>query len=240
MRLLSNDWGGEPVEMSAASDAGSTPQVPPRRALFGDGLLRLWSDNLYARVLASRDTPASREQVTSLGRAIVTNRSTPPVPALVRAMPLAAASDYRLRPERLCFFRSHLVLNGAFFLSSEDILDLNQQVDAVTAQYVQPSAGQPSSAGQARTSVQVVAALYPNAAAATAALTHFRRAYLPEASGSVPDASHAEALKVEQGWAGDAQRGRAIVIALDCPDESTARQVVTDVADHVGNQKGQP
>ena len=208
--LLSNDWGGEPIDLDVSAAAAPVPQVPAARALFGGGLLRLWSDGLYARVLASRDTPASREQVIALGRAIVAGRAAPPPPALVRELPVTAAPGYRLRTDRVCQFRSHLVLNSVYFLSSEDILDLNQQVDAVAAQYTGPPAGRPPVAalpGAAKgPTVQVVVAVYPSDAAAGAALAHFRRAYLPEARGAVPDASKPEALKVEQGWVADGRQ----------------------------------
>jgi hypothetical protein len=234
--LLSNDWGGEPTDIGAKPEGSPVTQVPSARALFGSGLLRLWSDNLYARVLASRDTPASREQVIALGRAVAAGRAAPPVPALIRALPVSAASDYQLRPNRVSYLRSYLVLNTAFFLASEDILDLNHQVDAVTVQYASPS--QPGAGTTRGSVVQAVVAVYPTAAAATAALTHFRKAYLPEASGSVPDASRPEAVKVEQGWVGDGQQGRAVVIVLDCPDEAIARRMVGDLASHAGG--GQP
>src|SRR5512138_3897408 len=39
--LLSNDWGGEPI----ALDAAGAPSPP--RALYGAGLLRAWSGELY-------------------------------------------------------------------------------------------------------------------------------------------------------------------------------------------------
>jgi hypothetical protein len=50
--LLSGDWGGEPVvlEGEAVTSTTSPSPVPPHRALYGAGLLRLWSDTLYARV----------------------------------------------------------------------------------------------------------------------------------------------------------------------------------------------
>jgi hypothetical protein len=241
--LLSNDWGGEPIELDARTAGAPVPQVPPRRALFGGGLLRLWSDDLYARVLASRDTPASREQVIALGRAIVAGRSAPPPPALVRALPVTAAPGYRLRPDRVCFFRSYLVLNSIYFLSTQDILDLGPQVDAVTAQYTgppkgRPPAGAPPGAAPKGPSLQVVVAVYPSGAAAERGLAHFRRAYLPEATGPVPDASKPEALKVEHGWVADGREGPTVVVALDCPNADTGRRMVNEVAGRVTRKGG--
>ena len=67
--LLSLDWGGEPIlfNQSAASKADSNI-APSSRALYGRGLLRVWSDNNYCRILASRETTESREAINELHR----------------------------------------------------------------------------------------------------------------------------------------------------------------------------
>jgi hypothetical protein len=238
--LLSGDWGGEPIDLGVKTAAEPIPQVPSSRALFGGGLLRLCSDNLYVRVLADRDTPASRDQVIAIGRAIAAGRSAPPPPALVRALPTTAAG-YQLRPDRVSFFRSYLSLNSIYFLSSEDILDFNKQVDAAAAQYAAaPKGSSPASSRNAAKvpNVQVMIVVYPTDAAAEAALAHFRRAYLPEAKGAVPAASSPGAQKVEQGWVADGRQGRTVVIALDCPDGATGQRVVGDVATGITHQEG--
>jgi len=59
--LLSGDWGGEPVALGPAAPDGRP------RALYGAGLLRLAAGGTYARVMATRETPASREAVLALG-----------------------------------------------------------------------------------------------------------------------------------------------------------------------------
>ncbi|HLE60373.1 MAG TPA: DUF6599 family protein, partial [Thermoanaerobaculaceae bacterium] len=69
--LLSGDWGGEPVALK-----DPVPASGPR-ALYGAGLLRIWSDNLYARVMATRESEASRRAVLTIGRAIVIGRRDP-------------------------------------------------------------------------------------------------------------------------------------------------------------------
>jgi hypothetical protein len=60
--LLSLDWGGEPVSFDGAPAATSKKSfTSPTRALYGGGLLRMWSDDMYARVMAERETPAQRK-----------------------------------------------------------------------------------------------------------------------------------------------------------------------------------
>ena len=76
--LLSMDWGGEPVMIQSHGPYQEDPRIsPPVRALYGGGLLRLWADTIYARVMASRETPVSKETVLSLGRAIGAGRKRP-------------------------------------------------------------------------------------------------------------------------------------------------------------------
>jgi hypothetical protein len=76
--LLSTDWTGQAVTLGPPP--GPTAHtgmntVPPHHGLYGAGLLRLWSGNLFARVLASRETPAARDAVCAIGRALAVGPS---------------------------------------------------------------------------------------------------------------------------------------------------------------------
>ncbi|MGD9241353.1 MAG: hypothetical protein PVG69_15080, partial [Desulfobacterales bacterium] len=86
--LLSLDWEGESVTFSSfpALQTNSTI-VPPTRALYGGGLLRMCADTIYARVMAYRETPESREAVLALGQAIAANRNPPAEPGLLKVLP---------------------------------------------------------------------------------------------------------------------------------------------------------
>lgn len=207
--LLSGDWGGEPVVLG-----GKPPDDRPR-ALYGAGLLRLAAGDTYARVMATRETPAAREAVLALGRAIAAGRAPAPAPRLVAALPSTVGSGHALRRDSVCFLRSHLVLNSAYFLSRQNILDFGPEVDAVTARYDRPAAASDASR------VRVVLVAYPDADRARRAFVGFRAAYLPEAPA---DAAAAGTIvtPIEDGWAGARCAGRALAIALECPDRATA------------------
>jgi len=143
--LLSLDWGGEPVSFDGAPAAISNQYfTAPSRALYGGGLLRLWSDYIYARIMTERETPASKEAVLAIGKAIAAGNQHPPEPELVKLLPLEIDDVWKLRVDRLSFFRSHLVLNSIYYLSSENILDLDLSTEAVIAPYEHiPVAGDP-------------------------------------------------------------------------------------------------
>ena len=134
--LLSLDWGGERVSFSVSPAKTSNQSLTSStRALYGAGLLRVWSDNLYCRIMAFRETPASKQAVLTLGKTIAANRRRPPEPELLKILPLHIGSAWKLRKDRLSFFRSYLVLNSIYFLSQENILDLDFSTEAVIAPY---------------------------------------------------------------------------------------------------------
>jgi hypothetical protein len=197
--LLSGDWGGEPVVLKEA--------VPPGgpRALYGAGLLRIWSGDLYARVMAARESEASRAAVLAIGRAIAAGRADPPPPRLVTHLQ-QTAGPLKLRPDSVCFLRSHLVLNSVYFVSQRDILNLGPAVDAVTARY-----------GKAR----LLLVCYPHAGAARAALERFRAVYLPEAGKGDTGAA-----RIEDGWAGFRLSGRGLSVVFEAADREAATSLI--------------
>jgi hypothetical protein len=197
--LLSGDWGGEPVVLKEA--------VPPGgpRALYGAGLLRIWSGDLYARVMATRESEASRAAVLAIGRVIAAGRTDPPPPRLVTHLPQTAAA-LTLRPDSVCFLRSHLVLNSVYFVSQKDILNLGPNAEAVTARY-----------GKAR----LLLVRYPNAGAARAALERFRTVYLPEAG-----TGEGGAARIEDGWTGFRLSGRSLAVVFEAADREAATSLI--------------
>ena len=209
--LLSTDWGGEPV----ALDPAGHPQTPFPEALYGAGLLRLRAGDLYARVLASLESPGSREQVLALGRAIANGRQGGAPPELLSQVPVPAG--WSLRSDRLVFFRSHLVLNSAYFLASGDILGLGSDVEGVTTE---------CRAGRADgRAARLIVVKYPSADRAAAALRTFRDAYLPETAKAAGDEGEGTA-PIEEGWAAYRRNGAMLTLALDVATRDAARTLV--------------
>jgi Family of unknown function (DUF6599) len=222
--LLSLDWGGEPVAFDGSPAAASNKSVTSfTRALYGGGLLRSWSDNIYARVMAERETPASKKAVLALGKAITANTNNPPEPELVKILPLEIGSAWKLRKDRLGFFRSYLALNSIYYLSYENILDLDLSTEAVIAPYEHIS-----SAGD-RTRSQFLLVKYENRVHARKALNHFHDAYLPEHKKEFTADSPAKSLslfKIEDGWVGYKLINNYAAIVFECPDRKSAEAIM--------------
>ena len=222
--LLSLDWGGEPVSFDSAPAAASKKSfTSPTRALYGEGLLRMWSDDRYARIMAERETPASKEAVITIGKAIAANTQHPPEPLLVKILPLEIGAIWNLRMDRLSFFRSHLVLNSIYYLSHENILDLDLSAEAVIASY-EPI----SNSGDPKRS-QFLLLQYENLERARKALDHFHDAYLPEYKKEITADSTANSpslFKLEDGWLAYKLLGKYIAIVFECPDPESARVIL--------------
>ncbi len=221
--LLSNDWGGEPVVLAPGwSRSPVRAIVPPHRALYGAGLLRMWCDRLYARILAAKETSASRQAVLDIGRTIAAGAGIAAPPSLVSALPLEIAPNVRVRPDHVWFLRSYLVLNSAYFLATENILDLELSAEAAVAPYgpVPPVAGQRPS--------ELILVRYATADDARRALTHFREAYLPESlKGTSTSGLAAPAFtRIEDGWVGYRVIGRAMALALQCSSRAHAQRLI--------------
>jgi hypothetical protein len=229
--LLSTDWTGEAIVTGEEPSPTAAPRidaVPPHRALYGAGLLRVWSGDVYARVLASRESPASRDAVLKIGRALVGGRRSSP-PALLSAVAGDVGTTARatpkpgapLRVDRTCFFRSHLVLNSQYFLASHDILGLGTQVAAATAEYAPPRpGGRPT---------RLIVVRYASADAAAAAAATFRGAYLAEAA-KTPGGAASGTARTEHGFVAWAVVGPGLAIVLDADTASAAANLAGAVA----------
>jgi len=222
--LLSLDWGGDVAFLGDPSENGS--KQPPAlfaRALYGAGLLRIWSNNLYVRVMALRETPASKQAVMALGRAIVANRGRPPEPELLKALLPLIGSDWKLRRDRVCFFRSYLVLNSNYYLSHENILNLDHATEAVIGPYER------TSTADDRKRCWFLLAKYEKHASAKKALDHFHEAYLREFKKEPPtDSNNSDPslFKLEDGWLGYQLLGKYVAIVFECPDRKSAGTII--------------
>jgi hypothetical protein len=225
--LLSGDWGGDPVDLDGLPARAARPfWLPERRALYGAGLLRLWSGNLYARVMTYRESPKSKEAVLKLGRAITAGRANSPAPPFLDALPSDVDTGFKLRSDRVCYFRSHLVLNSIYFLSTGNILDLGRSVEAATASYAAESRG-------TQRAVQLIIVRYPDEDSARKALVHFEQVYLPEKHKATPKSPSVDGQfwEIEDGWLGYARSGRGLALVFECRDRDSAGKFIKDSTD---------
>jgi hypothetical protein len=208
--LLSGDWGGDVIELGPVPGDAAEARI---HALYGAGLLRIWSGNLYARLLTYQETDASKEAVLAIGRAISAGRPEPAAPRLIRALPSMIGPNFVLSADRVVYLRSHLVLNSVYFLSSENLLDLGSNREMAVGAY------RGGAATDSTKRVRVLLVRYPDESSAKGALTHFQRVYLPARSRSAESA----VVSIEDGWTGYSRSGRGLALVFEAPNETSAR-----------------
>jgi len=222
--LLSLDWGGESIDLGSSSlDKTASAESQWPRALYGEGLLRIWSDNIYARIMAYQETAESREAVLTLGRTAVKGRHNPPSPELLKHLPASFQPGWKLRTDRISYFHSYLVLNSIYYLSQENILDLNLETEALTALY------EKKEFSQGLRNVRLLLVRYPDSDRAGEALLHFHRVYLPDHTFQKESASSGvttNVFPVEDGWLGYALQNTTITFIFECPDRETAMDIM--------------
>lgn len=228
--LLSLDWGGEPVdiggvpgETSDTSDTSGKGIVPSSRALYGAGLLRAWADTVYLRIMAYKETPESKNAILALGKMIAEGRKNPSPPELLGVVPLSMDAHWQVREDRTAYFYSHLVLNTIFYLSHENILNLNHSTEVLMITVEKAQHGEP------KQSVPLLVIKYPDPARALAALTEFKGAYLPDRhtkSHLETGSDHQAYVPVEDGWLGYRLHGRYLALVFKCPDPESARRIL--------------
>jgi hypothetical protein len=222
--LLSQDWGGVPQNLGQSIERPLSGNNAPRfRSLYGKGLLRIWSNNIYARVLAFLETPVSKKVVLKLGRLIVAGRESTSPPGLLDLLPADFGSDWKIRKNTIVYFRSHLVLNSFYFLSHQNIFNLNHSTEACYSEYEQhPQKGK-------RTTFHLLLIRYTSAGEAQVALNQFINIYLPDYKKIQPDTDSKKAKKIvqiEDGWMGYGLKNKFLICIFGCPDKDSVRMVL--------------
>jgi hypothetical protein len=224
--LLSQDWGGKRMDMSASrSEATKSSREPIVRALYGAGLLRLWSGSIYARIMASRETPESKKTVLSLGRTIAGNDRPFDEPDLLNILAAEIPDGWKLQRNQIRFFRSHLVLNIFYYLGLENILNLDLSAEAVTATYK-------NSSGDKFKQARILFVKYATPEKASRAIDLFRNSYIFKR-----DTVHVEPgtiekpafFKAKDGWLGYKLKHDSLALVFQCPDEKSARAMINGI-----------
>jgi hypothetical protein len=135
---------------------------------FGGSLLRFWKGPYFVTVLGNGTGKELEAAVLSLGRELAQRiNETGQPPRLLRYLPKGLTPD---PPDRVCFIRSHVLLNRCFFISHQNILRLGTDVQALLARYP-----------RGPHKLRLLLIRYPTPAKARSAWAGFRSAYLPEA-----------------------------------------------------------
>jgi len=179
---------------------------------FGGGLLRFWKGKYFVSVYAEGrgaegQGPEIESGILQIGRA--TANSITSVGAEPKLVSLIPGKDLGLVDKSVRYLKSHILLNQRFFISHQNILNLNRKTEAVLAQYIQD-----------KQKAQLLLIRYPDSKEAGDAYQSFMKAYLPDARGK-------DRLRTEdKRWTLTRQRNAFVVIVFGAGTEEKGEALI--------------
>jgi len=220
--LLSLDWSGEPVSLGQPDKIKIN--IPTSvRALYGRGLLRMVSGKYYVRIMAAKEAVETKDAVVQIGRALYNDTFSEP--EIIKWLPSLDTINWNLNFNEISFFRSHMVLNSLFYLSHQNILDLNLSSEAVTATYESTSEYNQSKP------IRMILINYGNAGKAINALFHFYEAFLSELKIKIKlqGSSYINYNLIEDGWLACKLENNFLVLLFNVPNKKLAEQIINHI-----------
>ena len=127
---------------------------------YAAGLLTFWKDRFYVSILAYPETPAKKELVFTLGRAIAD--AIPrggPLPPVLKLLPPSGLSAESVR-----YFHHYIWLNSFYFVSNDNVLEIGNDTPAALGTYKTSGVN-----------LFLLAVQYPDPARAQAAAARFQK-----------------------------------------------------------------
>jgi hypothetical protein len=170
---------------------------------WGGGLLRFWKGDYFVSLYAEGEGAEVESGILKMGRAAAISIPTKgEEPKLVGIIP---GKDLGLVDKSIRYLKSHVLLNQRFFISHQNILNLNPKTEAVLAQYLRD-----------KQKTHLLLIRYPNLKEAGDAYQSFMKTYLPDARGK-------DHLKTEDGkWTVASQKNEYVIIVFGAPMEADA------------------
>jgi len=186
-------------------------------ASYGSGLLRFWKGRFFVRIVCYPADETIEKIITDTGHKIadaIEGESRRPT------LFLSLVPEAGVEPDSICYFHRQTSLNNIRFLGDENLLHLNDSIDAIT--WEERVSAEPDG------TLRQIVLRYPTEAEAEAAHVDFSRKYL----GFEPAASSSVAPRLPNGkYVTAGCKARWVVIVLDAPTYESAstafRQTLT-------------
>lgn len=180
-------------------------------AVYTGGLLSFWKDRYFVSLYMESETPETRPTLEALGRAV-----SGLIPAIGRTPDIISLVPSSFDAHNARYFHNHLILNYHFFVSTENILRLDDTTEAVLA-----------TSGDRAEKAHLLIVKYPAGQAEEKARLTFIKAYLPDAVE--PGVGQTENKK----WTGVDSRGPYLAVVFDASTPDAVKDILKKVIDRI-------
>jgi hypothetical protein len=172
---------------------------------YTEGLLLFWKDRFYISILASPETPDSKEAVFSLASFIDDHiQREGKLPSIIQVLPRQNLIEKSIR-----FFHHHFWLNAHYFISNDNILRINENTDVLLAKY----------ANEKRSPVCILVK-YKSIEQADSGRVNFIHHFLPELK------KNPVTVFEDGSWCGAAQNNSIVAIILNADKKITVMKLM--------------
>lgn len=185
------------------SKFGQQSQSSPGAVIF-------WKNNLYVSITSTRVTEDGNKVIIKLAE--IMDKAIPetgPLPVIIKYLP-----KQNLDKESIRYFRHYVWLNSHFFISNDDILNINQKTEAVTAKYGKSV---------------LVLIQYLNNADASEAMNKFIKSYNPAMEKN-------PVLKNGEQWTGIEKHNKFFIGVFNGPDENSVKELLSAAKESISNK----
>ena len=177
---------------------------------YGGGLLRFWKDKYFISILSIGDEEIAKPAVFELGEKVAeVIPASGDRPDIVKYLP-----QENLIKNKIRFFHTHTILNRQYYLSNENILNLDRKTDCVFAPY---------QIGPKKSYLLLIR--YLNQSQANKAHKSLLANYLPEAQST-------GFVKLENGrWTMVKTANQFLMIVFEAPEKQCASDLLLKVTE---------
>ncbi len=169
--------------------------------VYRSGWLGFWKDRFFISLYADEETDAAIKALRELaGKVASLIKKEGPKPPLLSRLPKKGLQTGSVR-----YFHDHQVLNRHYFVSTENVLRLGGQTEAVLSAYKLKEGA-----------AQVLLVKYPEADKAAEACSNFLKHYLPDADPS------GMAQLENKKWCGASVKGPLLAAVLEADSREIA------------------
>jgi hypothetical protein len=174
-------------------------------AVYRSGWLGFWKDRFFISLYADEETEAARQALRELARKVASLiKKEGPKPQILSRLPKKGLQAGSVR-----YFHEHPVLNRHYFVSTENILHMGRETEAVLAAYHRKE-------GVA----QILLVKYRDADKAKEAYSSFLKLYLPDADPS------GMAKLENKKWCGASVKGPLLAVVLEADSREIASELL--------------
>lgn len=191
--------------------SGKVDSVYGNQSQISPGAVIFWKDNIYVSITSNRETEEGNKIIKQL--ALILDKAIPDKgarPQIVKYLP-----KNNLDEESVRYFRHYIWLNTHYLISNDNILDIDQKTEGVTAKY-----------GADSNKVVLILLEYPDESLAKTAFGKFTANYNKEFAVT-------SVIKIGETWGAAVRKNKFFIGVFNGVTETQTKELLTSAINKI-------